>query len=339
MRKQRGFTLAEMLVAVFVLATLSGLVMSVISSAETSRRLMYQEKQHLTNDMITSALLDYAANQTTTGSLPPPYTGASYTSTVYNPADASAAGVALTTALLQTGLASTEINDDGRSARNVRVYQRVANLTSQVPLYVQSGPLVTLTYQAGAVYMTACPIATASCNPSASGVPGSSPAMTTGSFQTWNTTGTDLAPSLISTLPLQKQMLSTTVQRAERIRDALLSYLRAQQVTAAAGDATNWYPAGSTSLGGVAPASNQGCRDGWYDLTSTNILPTIGLSVGEFATTAWGGRIEYCRDYDPIGTKAANAPPHYAAIRFNANVTAANPPDAAVIGNNVILSI
>jgi len=121
------------------------------------------------------------------------------------------------------------------------------------------------------------------------------------------------------------------------VRDALLSYFRGKQLAAQPTDTTNWYP--GSGMGGKSPTANQGCRDGWYPLDTTTVLPLIGLSVGEFGKTSWGGVIEYCRDFDPAASKSANAPPQAAALRFNANISAGAVPDPSVLANNVILTL
>jgi len=344
MKLVRGFTLVELLITVMVIGVVTILLAPTFNSLITSQRLAYDEKHHLNNQLIGSGLLNYAANSTQNGRLPPPYTGSGYTKTVYNPADGSPSGIALAQSLTQSGINPSEINDDGTASKNVRVYQLVQGLTQQVPLYFRSGPLVTLTYDFGAIYLTACAKTDTTCNPNpATGVPGDSPALSAANYTTWSTSGRDGRAHFVSSLPIQKQMLATTVQRLDKVRDTLLSYLRTQQVTAAGGDTTNWYPnqAGASapgSLSGANPATNQGCRDGWYSLFSTAVLPTVGLSAQEYGITAWGGAIEYCRDYDPTGTGTPDAPPHYAAIRINANVSAGLGPDHAVPGNNIVLT-
>jgi prepilin-type N-terminal cleavage/methylation domain-containing protein len=344
MKRLRGFTLVELLVTVVVIGIVTIILAPTFNSLMTAKQLAYYEKHRLNNQLIASGLLSYAANSTQYGRLPPPYTGSGYTKTVYNPGDGSSAGIALTQALTQSGINPSEINDDGTASKNVRVYQLVQGLTQQVPLYFRSGPLVMLTYDFGAIYLTACPKSSTTCNPNPStGVPGSSPALTASNYSTWTTTGSDDRPYFVSSLPIQKQMLATTVQRLEKVRDALLFYLRAQQVTASASDKTNWFPnqsgaAAPGSLSGANPLTNQGCRDGWYDLSSTSVLPTVGLAAQEYGVTAWGGIIQYCRDYDPTGTGTPNTPPHYAAIRIHANVSAGLAPDGAVPGNNVVIT-
>lgn len=336
--KHRGFTLIELLISVVVVGILMIAMSPVYTALASSSQRAYVETGKMVNQNIVSAILSYAANSTTLGTLPAPYTGSGYVSTVYNSGDTSPAGVALAQELSKAGLTPGSINDDGTAAANVRVYQLVSGLSQQVPLYFQSGPLVTLTYQYGAVYLTGCPKATASCNPSATGIPGESSLLTSGNYTTWSTSGTDLTPYIVSTLNLQKAMLITTVQRIDKVRDSLLSYFRSQQITAAAGDVTNWYPTSSSSLAGQTPGTNQGCRDGWYSLSGSTVLTNIGLASTEFGATAWGGDIQYCRDYDPTGTKTPDASPHYAALRINKSVSSGIAPSSSVLGNNVVLT-
>lgn len=335
---QRGFTLVELLMTIIIIGIMSLLLVPVYSDLITSQKLAYSEKHRLNNQLIGAALMSYAADSTTAGKLPAAYTGASYVSTIYDTTNTT-----LANALQQSGINTSEINDDGTAAKKVRVYQVIQGITQNVPLYYQSGPLVAITYDYGAIYLTDCPQTTAACNPAATGIPGTSPVLTPANRATWTTTGTDGPAFFISSMPIQKQMLATTSQRLDKIRDSLLGYFRAQQQTAAGGDTTNWFPnqtgaASAGSMTGATPATNQGCRDGWYDLSNASILilPTIGLAIEEFGKTAWGGTVEYCRDYDPT-TTTANTPPHYGAIRINSAVTTGSTPSVTP-GNNIVLT-
>lgn len=346
MKHQNGFTLVELLIAVIVIGVVTLMLAPTFNSMMTAQKTAYDEKHRLNNQLIGTGLMNFAANSTLLGRLPMPHTGGGFTKTIYNASDATPLGQELTSALTQSGITPGEINEDATAARKVRVYQLVQNLMQDVPLYFQSGPLVTLTYDYGAVYLTACPLASSTCNPApATGVPGTSLALSAANFATWKTTGTDGPAFFVSSLPIQKQMLTTTVQRLEKVRDTLLSYLRTQQVTAAGGDKTNWFPnqAGLPAAGsktGAVPGTNQGCRDGWYDLSGAgvNVLPTVGLAAQEYGATAWGGSIQYCRDFDPMGTQTPNDPPHYGAIRILKDVSSGGGPDPAVLGNNVVLT-
>ncbi len=346
MKKRSGFTLVELLTVVMIIGVITVMMGPTFYALMTAQESAYLEKHRLNNQLIGVALLNYAAHSTQYGRLPLPYTGGGYTKTIYNPGDTTAAGIALTQTLTQSGINPVEINDDGKAAKNVRVYQLATPLSLTMPLYFLSGPKVTLTYDYGAIYLTACSIDNNTCNPTASsGIPGSSPVLTAINFNTWTTGGTDGPAFFISSLPLQKQMMVTTAQRLDKVRDSLLSYFRAQQITAAGGDDTNWYPnetgaAAAGSKTGQTPANNQECRDGWYDLSNASIkvLPTAGLAPEEFGKTAWGGTIEYCRDYDPTGVQTPDAPPHYAAIRMLKNVSIGGTPDASIAANNIVLT-
>ena len=338
-KTQRGFTLVELLVTVVIIGITTIMLTPVYNELLTAQRSAYLEKHRLNNQLIGAALMNYAANSTTTGRLPAAYTGAGYFNTIYDTSNAT-----LAAAMNQTGINPSEINSDGTTTQNIRVYQVVQTLSQSVPLYFQSGPLVTIDYDYGALYLTACPKATASCNPTAAtGVPGTTPtALTALNYTTWATSGTDGPAFFVSSMPIQKQMLATTTQRLDKVRDSLLGYFRAQQQTAAGGDTTNWFPkAGLSAVGslaGATPGTNQGCRDGWYDLSNVAVLalPAVGLAVAEFGKTAWGGAVEYCRDYDPTIT-TANTVPHFAAIRINATVSSGIAPSATP-GNNIVLT-
>lgn len=339
MKRAGGFTLVELTITVLVAGILTAVAAPLVRGYLVARDDAYRERSTLDNQRIASALLDYAATATLGGTLPEPFTGGGYTSTVFNPVDTSAEGLALRQGLLATGIAANAINDDGYGSKRVRVYQRVAGIAHEVPLYYRSGPLVTLTYDYAVVYQSSCPLGNAACNPTATtGVPGASPALTEANFATWEAAEGDVGAVHLSTLPLQMAMLSATTQRLDRVRDALTAHLRVHQVTAAAGDTTNWFPAPTPTLAGKNPLTNQGCRDGWYSLSTSTVLPAVGLAPEEYGVTAWGGEIEFCRDYDPDGSGAPNAPPHYAALRINRAASAGLPPSAALPASNVVLT-
>lgn len=341
MRRHRlsGFSLVELIVAVMVLGILSIALSPILNSYVVSMRGSYARKQELNNQNIGIAMLQFARDNTPGGTLPAPYTGNGYTATVFDPADVSANGQALTAAMTQSGINPAEVNDDNYPSKRVRVYQRVSGLVANWPLYFQSGPQVALTYQFGVIYMTACAKVSA-CNPRpATGLPGDSAVMTNANYASWTVAGNDMAAYFVSTLPLQKQMLAGTAQTLDRVRDAMLSHFRASQNTAPGNDTHNWWLPATPTMAGADPVANQGCRDGWYDLsTNPDILPGVGLSRQEHGTTAWGGRIEYCRDYDAVGSKTADAPPHFAALRIHRSVSQGLAPDPVVVGNNLLLT-
>lgn len=338
----KGFSLLEMLFVIFIL----GIVLQITDFGGIAKiaSRSYSSKQEIINKNIANALLQHAKTNTALGQLPSPYTGSSFISTVYDPANAQLAQL-----MRSANIAVAEINSDGTSAENVRVYQTVT-LTQSTPLYFQSGPLTTLTYQFGEIHMTACRKSDAACNTALPDLPGSSAVLTSANYTTWATTSPDLKAELFSTLPMQKQMLAQTAQRLSDLRDRLSEHFRTKQLSAAADDTTNWHPypyaAGvpGTPLpnkSGLDPlsAAGQDCRDGWYDLNAANIniLAQLGLSQTQFGTTAWGGAVEYCRDYDPAN-RGVNALPHFAALRINKSVSLGASPDASLESNNVFIT-
>ena len=337
LHQQRGFSLVEVAIVVLMLG-----VMTIIIAPYVNRALAYisqaaTTQQAANNQTIADVLIDYARTQTTLGQLPTPYSGNGYTSTVLAPTNTT-----LATELTQAGLGSNQVNDDATGAHNVRVYQLASALTQQVPLYFRSGPLVTLTYQVGAVYSTTCSLNGSACNPGTGGIPGYSGALTSANATTWLPVPPDFGAQIFSTLSLQKSMLQTTASRADTTRDAFQNYFREQERMAAANDTTNWYPSpngtGAPNLSGSNPAANNGCYDGWYNLSDStvNVLTQVGLDQARYGTTQWGGTVQYCRDYNPLGT-GANQIPHYGAIRFNVNVSAGIAPDSVNFSNNVVL--
>lgn len=340
---EKGFTLVELVLAMTLLGILTMMVMPFFKMLMAAKEQAYTQEQSLTNQKIAKALLDYASYNTLLGTLPAPYTGGGYTNTVYDSTDASATSVY--PFLLDANLNPQYVNNDATTGKRVRVFQKLSGLTFTQPLYGQSGPQATLTYEFGLVYMTKCPFNNVSpaCNPNvATGVPGKSAKLTALNYKTWVNDPEDYPPTMFSTLNLQQDRLGVTASRLTTIRDALASYSRAKMLTAAATDTTNWYPAPATSLAGQNPANLQGCRDGWYSLNNAtvNVLPQVGLPLGEMGITAWGGVVQYCRDYDPTGLSGADVPPHYAALRIHKNVSSGIAPDNSVGGaaNNIILS-
>ena len=337
--KQHGFTLIEITMVLVALAILAAVFTPIYGSIGVSQGRAAVARNYMNSSKIADALNATAA--TIPGAvLPNPYTGAGYFRTVYNPADTSAVNLALIENLKKAQVPFGEVNSDGTAGESVRVYQLVSGLSKTMPWDYKSGPLITLNYQFAAIYMTECRKGTATCNPNAAtGVPGDSAALTATNFSTWAPAGTDQDAVYINTLDVQTDMLETTKQKMLKLQDAFLSYFRTAQVTAAAGDGTNFYPAATSSMAGQNPAGvQQGCRDGWYSLTTSDILPKIGLTTAQYGTTAWNAPIEYCRDYDPTGTKSPDASPHFAALRIRSNLSLGAAPDSSIPNNNIVFT-
>lgn len=335
LRASRGFSLLEMVISLAVLGIVSVIVFPTLQMIGSITNRAAAETQRQMSEKMKTAMLSFAKNATALGRLPAPWTH-SASGTKSAPVDMT--NTNLVNEMLLAGLDRNSLNDDGTAAQNVRIYQRVTGLTYSMPLYFQAGPTVTLTYEYGVIYSTMCSRRdTTGCH--AATLPGGSAALTSGNYQTWSVAGTDYWPTFVSSLPLQKDMLRETMRRVDRVREALIANFNARVLLATPSDTTNWHPSASTSMAGYAPASNAGCRDGWYSLASTNILDGLGLTATEFGSTAWGGVIEYCRDYDPTGTSGVNNPPHFAALRLNRDVSSGTAPDAVTSSNNVVFAI
>lgn len=351
--RAKGFTLLEIIIAVTLFGILSIMVSPFLKMFMTAKEQNYRDRHTVNNEKIATGLLNWA-KQSQFGQLPPPYTAAGTPknfNSIYNPADVSATAVG--PYLLQTGISPNEINDDATTNQNARVYQNVYSLTQSVPLYFQTGPLLTLNYSVGGIYLTQCS-RFASCNTGTTR-PGSTGDLTSANYTTWTTTGTDYPATLVSTLPIQKNMLELTATRLDKIRDAFINYARTKALAVSADNTTNWYLQTVIDGGGsIAPpgAITADCYEAWYDLTGSSggtankILKQIGLDPAEFGKTAWGGRVEFCPDFDLTGTKGIGVTPHFGAIRIKATpitctaagVCTAQIPDTVTQANNVVLS-
>jgi len=334
-RHSSGFSLLELLVALVVVATIATTTSGLVSVYQIYQEASYIETATDVNRRLGKALQQWAANENN-GRLPAVYTGGGFTSSVADPTNATLMGY-----ISNAGVHLDMINDDGFASRRVRTYQPIA-LSRTVPLFGNTGDTVVLNYDHAVIYQTKCPLADATCNPSATGIPGDSVVLTAANVNTWNVGGDDVRPYPFNTYGIQLGWMETTRGRLESIRDALRASFLNQLQAAAPGTTTNFYllPTGAGAPAPVVadPATNQDCHDQWYqlDAANVNILNQLNISpVSTMATTPWGGRIEYCPDYDPAGL-GANAQPHGAALRINRTLSSGSAP-SAVAANNFVL--
>lgn len=331
MKNARGFTLIELMVTMILIGIVSIIVSPILGEMTSSRIAAYRAQQTTMNQKVAQAFITYASTVSTTGALPAPYSNG--TDTFSAPTNLTSSS-SLNTVLQMTGVPGEEVNDDGRAAKNVRVFQKAPSIMYSTPFDVQSGPVVRLLFEYGAVYITTCPRADTSCNKTP--LPGASVALTGSNHGSWTTTAPDFGAAYVSTLPVQLAMLAKARTNVYKARDAFSAYFRMLQAASPAAT-TNFYPNSGASV--VANASsNQGCWYNWINLASTSVLTTVGLPPAEFGVTTWGGRIEYCRDYDATGSASADAVPHYGAIRFHRDISGGFAPDTSIASNNVILT-
>lgn len=338
-RKRSGFTLPELLISVAIFGVMLVMMGPFMSMAFTYREQAKRDEIAMDIKRIAGAIVSYSRTANN-ARLPAPYAGGALKYAIYNPAGTTAAEIDIAMELRNSGVPIDFINNDSAAVRNARVYQRVAGLTHTLPFYFSTGKSVTLTYDVGSIVQTDCPL-TDTCYGAAK--PGDSAVMTSANVNTWMPSGADYAGVVFSTLPDQKNMLRMTIGRVNRLADRLSSEFYTRQRISSADSRQNFFPkptnTGAPNLSGATPTANNGCHDGWYNLSATNvnILAQIGLDPAEYGVTAWGGAIQYCQDYDPTatGTGTANTPPHYAAIRINSSLSSAAAPSGV---NDVIIT-
>ena len=334
-KKQQGFSLWELVIALSIVGAMTVLLGPVFQWYFTTRDNVYKEKQQYINQSIVESYINYAKGSSALGVLPVPYTGGTWTNSVVQSTDTT-----LLAYLTQQNFPQTEIYHDGTGNKNARVYEQVTGLTQSAPLLVQSGPTVTLDYSMGVVYTSNCGITDGTC---IDAIKTANP-YNSGTVNSWvpNTNQTGVAT--VSNLLVQKSMLMDTANRLDKLREAFITYYKTLQLQSSPSATTNYFPNANGTTGNntsTLGATVQGCWHTWIDLTDVgnSVLETIGLTKEEFSTTAWGGRIEYCRDYDNSASPVANTVPNFGALRINKNVSSGGVPDTVTLTNNVLLTI
>lgn len=336
--KERGIIggMPELILTMVVAGVVSLWLSGFIDQAMAVFSVAKDESESAKNGRLASVVLDYAASVSPTGSLPVPYSSGTTKYAIYDGAD-----VNMQALLTEARISPKEANGDGNGQDYVRVYQVVSGLTSSVPLYGTTGPAVTLSYDQGVIYSTHCARADACNTTGTSGIPGSSVAFTSANLTTFSLGGDDYGLQRFSTLSIQRQKLSRTVETIDTIRTRLQELFREKQRIAAASDTSNFYPRQITTVAAAAVGTTTDCHnDGWFRLDNSDILKQIGLQPADSGVTAWGGQIQYCPDYDPLGTAGNDAPPHFAALRFLKNASTGQNPatGASHLTNNIVVS-
>ena len=361
-RRQKGFTLVELIMGVFVLGILSVMLSPTMRTFMAASDQAYRNQQAAINQKIANAIIQYSTQAVIpagTTTAPCNSSGNKIFYAIYN-ATLCASTAALQPYLIQQGVPMNAVNTDGTANANLRVYQRLSGLSQTTYLFYQAGPVVYLNYDFGVIYLTNCG-QSQPCNTTAasSTLPPSSqpvlstetlatvgaPRLTTANQSTWTPGTRDIGAAYVSTLPLQMQMLQNTANQLDRLRTNFTNYFNQMQA-ANPGSTANFYPAPSNVARVIpsgSPATNQGCREGWYALDdpTIDILWQIGLGAStsvEYGRTAWGGSISYCRDYDPTGLSSYNAPPHFAALRINRALSFGMASDTVTFANNAVIS-
>lgn len=331
--QQHGFTLVELVLATVILGMIGVILAGYLELGLTLRKSNETLRQENINERIGEAMLTWALAEQ--NSLPPPFTDAPSNryNAIQTDAPATDAELRLLSLMTSRGVLVNEVNDDGNPAARVRVYQRVADVPVSQPIFGLSGPIVSMAYDVGVIYHTQC-FQEDPCNTGATALdpPGDSPALTLANLDVWETAGTDSLPTRINTYPQQYRLLQETADRITILRNQLRTYFNSLQSAASPGSPVNFYPFADLN-GDNFPdrrnsgptAGNQGCHDGWYDLSDplegSAILRQLGLTPEEFSVTAFGGPIHLCRDYNPAGSQAEGQLPHNVALRIHATVS------------------
>lgn len=341
----KGFTLLELLVTIVLVGVMAQMIFGLIPLIEFQQERAYQEGAFEKNRAVALGILKYANE--TTGRLPDPYFGTvnsvRYVSAPAHPDATDAVNAGIRNNIQSLGVPTTQIFHDGTFSQNVRVYQRAQGLTRNLSIRGVTGDYVTVTYDVGVVYQTECS-QTQACNNGVAGtsVPGASALLTMSNHTNWVATLPDAQDYFFSTLDYQKKLLDLTMDNVSIVIRRIQNDYAYKSITSAPNDVTNFYMgpngSGAPNLSGTTNSTtNEGCYDGWYDLSASNvnILERYGLNKTTYGTTAWGGSIQFCRDYDAINA-GKNALPHSAALKFNRNVTSGPAP---ATGQNIIIAL
>jgi len=326
-RKQAGLTLVELLISVVILAILMVVIGPIFSNALTFMESAKRSEVQLNNQKLAAGMLSYARNNG--GKLPSERPSEKYA--LYNK-DASTGGdYDLYLELTGTGVPPNQINTTGYGVDAVKLYQKVSGLTHTQPMFFNTGTNVILNYEVAVIYQTRCPQSGACANAALGSGLGDSPRLTAANISSWDVKGDDYAPVMINTLSEQKAMLRVTIGRLNRLSDRISSHFYAKARASESGNENHF--AGSITSG----AASQGCMVGWDNLSTSNTLQSIGLQKNEYAYTAWGGVIEYCRNYKPVGGVKDEAP-FYAALRINRDLKQSSNPSSTNVNSNVFFT-
>lgn len=374
-KKQQGFTLLELAIAM----TLLGILTMIIAPNFTSLAGVQSRQADLAakaeNQALRETVEDWVRNQSSDGLLPLPATVSGRSFVLCDPSS-TATGNLCEFIRNRKGTLQGVFNDE-KAAKNLKVFQSVNTLQQTVPLFLQSGPILRVDYSVGTIYSTKCSDTTGgNCIGDANNPPGDSALLTSANYANWAASGADFGAIVFSTLPVQLERAKALSEQISSVRTAFQKYfdsayslvLSQCSTTTSGGGISllgliglgsttstttcstsdlknlNLYPTatgtGAPVLSGRTPSSNQGCRDGWYDLgaSNVNILDVIGLDKAQFGRTPWAGQIQYCRDYDVTGGNGANTFPHYAALRVHTRVAKEKVPSATDFTQNLVIS-
>ena len=338
-RNNHGFTLIEMLISIVVigavLAITSGLFAQTTSLERKTDRLTQKDLSKRTAQVIESI-----ADSELNGRLPIALTDGDYYSAFVK--DTATESYLIREAFFRN-MSVAQLANNGKPSPQQRVYQVVRGLTATETTRGFAGPVVELTYDVGVVYVSGCSMSDESCHPnSETSIAGFSPELTSENIASFKVIEPDHGLVRLSSLGSQRRLLKETMKRIDDLEAALTAIFTANYLANEPDGSINYYPqASGNPPATVDPSTNNGCADNWINLSDGDsgrqIMAQIGLQPELSGQTAWGGQIQYCRDYLANGSGNDNEPPHNAALRIHKKVSTAAAPSSDI--NSVIFGI
>lgn len=220
--RARGFTLIEIALAMMVIGIITVIVSPNFKTFAGLNEKTKQQAQRVENLRISEHLLHWAASIDPQGALPAPHVSGNNHFVLCDVLDSSPNGFCNYLKASSGSLVGKL--DDGTPGGNLRVYQRVPGQTQQLPLFIHTGPTVTLSFDIGLVYSTRCSRKNPGCaEQGPNDPPGDSPLLDSANYDSWQMAGSDYAAVPFSTLPLQRERLTLLARQIQTLKSQFIA--------------------------------------------------------------------------------------------------------------------